>query len=118
MIYGNDCAGTLASFAGDDQLSGVGGNDRLYGGAGDDTLTGGAGADVFAFAQGSGDDTIIDFDVTTDWLDLSANEIQSVSLGPSDTILTLQDGSVMLLGVLVSQGDPAMLTAHPETDFQ
>ena len=41
-------------------------DDALTGGAGDDTLAGGAGADKFIYADGFGDDIIVDFGVD-DW---------------------------------------------------
>ena len=44
----------------DDVLSGGAGRDTLIGGAGDDTLYGGLGLDQFHFADGSGQDVIVD----------------------------------------------------------
>ena len=63
--------------AGVDALTGANGDDTLVGGAGADTLTGGNGADVFLFqnfAQSPvGDvDTITDFEVGTDLIDVTA----------------------------------------------
>ena len=69
--------------AGDDALYGGDGDDSLKGGGGNDTLTGGAGADTFYFGIGygpdepvsrrvSGHDTITDFIVGEDTLDLIA----------------------------------------------
>ncbi|WP_420010631.1 M10 family metallopeptidase C-terminal domain-containing protein [Tateyamaria sp.] len=49
------------------------GADILVGGSGNDTLTGGAGADVFVFDREAGFDTVIDFEVGTDKIDLSAH---------------------------------------------
>ena len=51
---------------GKDDLFGLGGDDFLYGGQGKDELTGGAGADTFVFSQGSGKDTITDFNMEED----------------------------------------------------
>lgn len=57
---------------GDDRLLGGNGNDSLTGGAGRDQLTGGAGIDRFIYAQaGEGRDTIIDFEVDRDLIDLT-----------------------------------------------
>ena len=87
---GND---TLFGGAGDDRLGGKGGNDLLFGGSGndllfgddgddvlvgglgDDTLqgddfSGGKGRDVFVLAAGEGTDTIVDFEVGTDFIGL------------------------------------------------
>ncbi|MBY5935543.1 M10 family metallopeptidase C-terminal domain-containing protein [Tateyamaria omphalii] len=63
--------------AGVDALTGANGDDTLVGGAGADTLTGGNGEDVFLFqnfAQSRvGDvDTITDFEIGTDLIDLTA----------------------------------------------
>ncbi|MEC8792778.1 MAG: hypothetical protein VXX53_03160 [Pseudomonadota bacterium] len=44
----------------DDVLSGGAGRDTLIGGVGDDTLYGGLGLDQFHFADGSGQDVIVD----------------------------------------------------------
>ena len=52
------------------QLNGGGGNDILNGGAGNDVLTGGTGYDVFRFTTGGQADTITDFDVPTDTIQL------------------------------------------------
>ena len=77
---GNDI---LKGGLGDDTLDGGTGDDWLSGGEGDDTLTGGTGNDVFQFGVGSwrdavnfsaqiGNDTITDFSVAEDRLDLSS----------------------------------------------
>ena len=58
--------------AGNDRLVSGGGRDTLDGGAGDDTLTGGAGRDIFILRPDEGEDTIIDFDLGSDLLGLSA----------------------------------------------
>ena len=55
----------------DDSLDGGVGDDTLYGGEGNDTLTGGDGADVFIIGAGHGNDTITDFDVDDDTIDIS-----------------------------------------------
>lgn len=83
---GNDIlTGTSASeifygAAGNDTINAAAGADVLVGGAGVDKLTGGTGADTFRFANQSDsyrnattsfDDTITDFDVTQDKIDLA-----------------------------------------------
>ena len=60
---GTEAAETLKGGAGDDTITGLGG---------DDTLTGNAGEDTFVFASGHGSDTITDFTVDEDTIDLSA----------------------------------------------
>ena len=74
---------------GDDVLVGNHGDNRLNGGAGDDLLTGGAGADVFVFDPGFDDDTISDFDVNEDRLDLSGMIIDSAELVGADTVIRI-----------------------------
>lgn len=79
-ISGTDRADTLRAGEGDTQLSGGAGNDRIIGGAGDDLLMdgagsddlwGGAGADVFMLGADDAPDTILDFDISQDSIDLS-----------------------------------------------
>ncbi len=89
-ITGSDANDTLISGAGNDRitggagndiLTGNGGNDQLFGDAGDDILTGGvggdrltggAGSDRFGFnAPTEGRDSIIDFSVADDTINVS-----------------------------------------------
>jgi len=79
-ILGNDNANTLNGTAADDlimgfdladQLNGLAGDDRLVDGAGADIMTGGAGADVFVFVSDGRKDTVTDFVLGEDRLDLS-----------------------------------------------
>ncbi|SOC08656.1 Hint domain-containing protein [Rhodobacter maris] len=58
---GND---VLTGGAGADRLDGGTGNDLLTGGAGDDLFVSGTGADTLGLADGSGQDTVSDFDLT------------------------------------------------------
>jgi parallel beta-helix repeat protein len=58
---------------GEDQLLGGAGNDILIGAQGDDTITGGGGADFIVFNKSANAvDTITDFEVSRDLLDLRA----------------------------------------------
>ena len=64
----------MNGLSGDDVLDGAGGDDTLVGGTGDDILTGGPGDDLFVFENGSGSDTITDFNAgqsTPDRIDIS-----------------------------------------------
>ena len=56
---------------GHDTVTGTAANEFVTGGVGDDMLTGGGGNDTFRFADSHGDDTITDFDVDNDRIDLS-----------------------------------------------
>jgi Ca2+-binding RTX toxin-like protein len=63
----------LLGGSGDDRLLGRRNHDVLVGGSGADTLTGGTGKDTFVFkAPSEGTDTITDFEVNKDLIDLRA----------------------------------------------
>ena len=73
---GND---ELDGGMGSDTLEGGPGNDLLRGGQDNDKLDGGEGDDTFFFAPGGGDDTVLDFGMGEDKVDLTAFEdIQSI----------------------------------------
>lgn len=57
---------------GNDSLTGGQGDDIIRDGGGIDVMTGGAGADIFVLASNGDRDTIIDFEVGVDRIDLSA----------------------------------------------
>jgi serralysin len=61
----------LVGYDGNDTLNGNAGNDLLLDGAGVDILNGGDGADVFRFKPDTRMDTVQDFEVGVDKLDLS-----------------------------------------------
>ena len=78
QINGGNGNDNLFGGRGDDDISGGGGSDRITGGMGADELTGGNGADDFIFEftsdslTGAGNrDTITDFQVGTDDIDLT-----------------------------------------------
>ena len=106
---GNDL---MLGGAGNDSLMGGTGNDTLIGGAGDDTITGGDGEDTFMFAEDSGNDTITDFDVDDDTIDLSLMnaaiafsdlDIQDLTDGRTGaTISHSSFGTITVLGVSAS----------------
>jgi len=58
---GSNKADTFAGTVGSDSVDGGRGNDFLDGGAGNDTLTGGDGADKFVLRSGGGHDVVTDF---------------------------------------------------------
>jgi Ca2+-binding RTX toxin-like protein len=70
-INGNIGADSLSGGAGNDVLNGRDGADILSGGTGEDVLRGGAGVDTFVFATGFGSDTVADFLIGTDVVDLT-----------------------------------------------
>jgi 5'/3'-nucleotidase SurE len=114
IIYGN---------AGDDRIGGKGGNDQLFGGSendqlwgddGDDILSGGLGndtltgdnfsgsqgSDIFVLGIGEGTDTIVDFEVGIDLIqligDLSFSQL-SFSQQGGNTVISFEDETLALL---------------------
>lgn len=112
FITGGSKNDDLSGGAGADTIDGGAGFDTISGGAGDDVLSGGAHADTFVFEDGSGDDTISDFSVEIDTLDLSDTytdftDLDGVESAATDTdeglLIDLGNGdSVLIAGVEVS----------------
>ena len=75
-------------------------DDRLYGGAGDDTLTGGWGTDTFVFAAGHGDDTITDFFLGGDKIDLT----QITGITSFDDLTISADGDDIVIDLTAHNG--------------
>ncbi|MDO4906702.1 Ig-like domain-containing protein [Neisseria sp.] len=78
---GNSLNNTLTGNGADNILNGGAGDDRIIGGAGSDILTGGEGRDTFVFdsvLDGSVD-TITDFDVDLDIIELHSSIFESLS---------------------------------------
>ncbi|MBF7144789.1 MULTISPECIES: putative Ig domain-containing protein [Pseudomonas] len=95
-LTGTDANEQLLGLAGNDTLNGGDGNDVLVGGAGIDQLTGGAGNDVFRFtnltdsyrtATASFSDTLVDFTVGQDKIDLSTLGFSGLGNGYNGTLL-------------------------------
>ncbi len=94
---------------GNDVLAGDLGNDTLEGGGGNDTLTGGLGADTFVFTESAGNNTVTDFAIAEDTLDLSLifDDFDDVLTGASqagdNTLISFDDNnSALLLNVDVT----------------
>ncbi len=94
---------------GEDTLDGGDGEDRLWGGRDDDQLTGGADADTFIFARRSGEDTITDFEVGVDMVNLERLHLDGIdevfdalSQDGDDALLDLGSTSVRFAGVEAS----------------
>ena len=125
FIMGGDGADTLSGGAGDDELQGGAGDDTLDGGAGEDYLEGGDGADTFAIATDAGvTDTVADFDVGTEVIDLTAFSAfeefadlsSSISQVGGNTEIDLGGSqTLVLLGVTASALDgDNFIFAEPE----
>jgi|GEM_PF-6889927 len=89
---GND---QLFGEAGDDLIWGDDGDDILHGGLGNDTLTGddfsgGQGHDTFVLATGEGIDTITDFEIGIDWIELAG----SLTFGQLDITQSGEDAQI------------------------
>lgn len=69
-LVGNSAKNFLNGGAGNDTLYGGAGDDVLIGGAGSNKLNGGAGSDVFQMTTNAGNDTITDFNVVDDTIQL------------------------------------------------
>ena len=70
-LTGTDFKDKLFGLGGNDKLKGLGDDDFLSGGTGNDHLTGGGGFDTFVFESKSGRDTITDFDVDKDVIQIA-----------------------------------------------
>ena len=123
IIDGGDGNDQIDGGIGIDAILGGDGNDTILGGLGADQLSGGLGADVFLYTSGAESsllsaDTIIDFDVDTDLIDLSA--IDANALLPGDQLFTLVDTLTLgLLGQLqlIDLGDTVQLIGDTNGDL-
>ena len=91
-LYGGIGADILEGGPGNDELNGGADADRLYGSTGDDRLKGGPGPDIFVFEPGQYINTIVDFTLNEDKIDLSAFELESLE----DLVLNTPDFGVIL----------------------
>lgn len=85
-IIGNTAANQLMGLSGNDTIVGGGGSDTLDGGTGTDLLTGGTGNDVFKFTIAGNADSITDFNVVNDTIQLENavfSRLNTGTLAPS-----------------------------------
>lgn len=96
LLYGStNSKDIIYGFGGNDTINGGGGNDVIAGGAGNDNLTGGSGNDRFVFEDiNHGVDTIYDFDLISDDLDLDALFDANGLSGLDNTAQAIADGYV------------------------
>jgi len=102
-----------------DNLTGGDGNDTINGGGGNDILIGGDGSDLFQFNAGGGDDTIEDFAVWEDHVELldgltaGGGAYSTVNVGGDggidDTLVTLSDASTITLLDITITSDAELL---------
>lgn len=104
---GNAWHNTLAGNNGDNVLSGGAGNDRLFGAKGNDTMIGGDGSDTFVLKMaGAGTDTIKDFKLGSDSLDMH-NVLKSLG-GATSSSKAVLDHQLEI----VQNGKNAEVVAH------
>ncbi|MCC4799364.1 alkaline phosphatase [Enterovibrio norvegicus] len=110
-LYGGDGDDRIEGNYGDDKLDGGSGTDALFGGNGDDfltggqgndTLTGGKGADVFFFDSDSGSDTVTDFNLRQDAIEIDASLAISfgqlnIAQSGANTVVSNSEGSVHII---------------------
>ncbi|MBD1809143.1 5'-nucleotidase C-terminal domain-containing protein [Microcoleus sp. FACHB-SPT15] len=128
LIYGGAGNDRIGGKAGNDSLYGDEGDDQIYGDAGDDLIrgglgndilvgddfSGGTGSDTFVLAAGEGTDTIQDFKVGVDFLEL----VEGLSFGQlaiaqeeSNTLIRFNDETLAILtGVNASDLSNATFT--------
>lgn len=75
-------------------LQGGKGNDILSGGGGNDYLTGGTGNDAFIYIEGSGNDTITDYQSGKDRIIISSDYSIYYSYSGNDVIFSTGEGSI------------------------
>ncbi|MEH1902687.1 MAG: hypothetical protein V7L04_15045 [Nostoc sp.] len=96
-LTGTEINNRIYGYAGDDTLIGGSGEDYLVGGDGNDILTGGSGTDTFVLNySGGGIDTITDFSVNDDIL-----EITTLPFPPG---LTISSPSKIFLNLIAAVG--------------
>lgn len=99
-LIASDVGMQLRGGSGNDTLVGGAGIDRLEGGAGNDDLTGGAGADTFVFAKNTGLDTIQDFELGVDTIEIKGvknfNDLQIINQG-GNALITINNNTTITL---------------------
>ncbi len=100
-VFGGDGDDLLFGGEGEDTIQGGDGDDTLWAGDGDDILTGGSGEDMFVFGPSSGNDTITDFSLSNDSLDISSRAFASLTDVLAASEETSQAGEA---GVLIDLG--------------
>jgi len=120
VLFGGNGHDRLFGFSGVDDLNGGAGNDVLIGGAGADSLCGGAGRDVIRVDQrGFGADTVLDFSLASDRIDLRAFNLSDLitltpyvsQVGTDVVISTVFGGDIE--SIRLKNTDLATLLATP-----
>jgi Ca2+-binding RTX toxin-like protein len=115
-MHGGVGLDVMSGSVGLDNMFGGNGHDTMSGGNGHDILTGGVGSDVFVFVNSSDDDTITDFEIGTDTIQLIgllAGDVAFSTSGANDTLITLSTGDT----VLIENTTIAQLNTFSDFDF-
>lgn len=107
VIFGGGGNDELYSGAGNDEVDGGAGADLVYDAVGNDRYTGGSGADTFIFASASDDDTITDFNVSEDVLNLMGAAAGFTAASDVEAAATAQGN-----GVIIDLGSGNSLTLN------
>lgn len=107
ILRGGHGKDMLAGGTGDDQLYGNNGKDKLLGHKGNDQLTGGKHADVFVFHKGHGNDTITDFTVGVDHIEIGrgASRLKQLEFSQQgdDVLIAFADVTILVEDTTVTQ---------------
>jgi hypothetical protein len=100
LIIGNDSNNELIGTEGNDLLWAGAGDDSLRGGLGNDILFGGSDRDTFVLAEGEGSDTIVDFNISEDFIGLtgglSFGQI-SITQSGNNTVIGIENETLAVL---------------------
>jgi len=101
-LIGNAGNDTIDGGNGNDSVEGGSGQDHLFGGAGDDTHTGGSGRDVFVVHLGMDADTVTDFEIGIDELDINSltpdqRDALTFNVVSGDLVIGVEDGGTLTL---------------------
>ena len=77
----------------DNSLLGGGGADTIVALGGNDIMTGGKGKDTFVFSVGEGNDTITDYTVKQDKIQIASGVISTYNISGKDVIFSVTDSS-------------------------
>lgn len=112
-LDGRDSDDLLFGDGGDDRLSGDRGNDILFGGSGNDILNGGTDSDLFVLANDGGVDTIQDFEIDKDLIQLWNIKFEALTIArgigtnSNNTIISIAEQQVL---AIVSDINPEELS--------
>lgn len=111
-LFGGNGKDFLDGGEGPDKLHGGNGKDILIGGIGDDELNGGKGNDTFVFALGEGVDTVLDYEIGKDLIELDGLTFGDLSIGQAG-----DDATISANGELLAVLTGVAAASLSESDF-